>query len=122
MKSKHNRNLLGFAAILAALAASPAAYSAASNVNQAYEDFSGTHWSAPAVAAVAQNKTILSVNAAYEDFSGTHGQAQARRGMAGTTGGAGEKGEPSAKPATAPDLFRIDGDVMDGCSHYLRCN
>jgi hypothetical protein len=124
--------LTGFSLLMLPMAHAkgPAAY-------DAYEDLSGTHAntyiqrdegmrgregmageSGPAGKA---SKRSLGDYDAYEELSGTHAAkkmaqsgAQGRSGAEGTAGAAGRTTGPSP-------LFKIPGDVEDGCSKHLRC-
>ena len=131
MKSQLIRNVLGLSSVIAALAASPvvyAAFDAAYETNRAYEELSGTHAASPSPAASAPNKAsgfaerAFWLNAAYEELSGTHASGKNNQmGFAGRVGEASARGDAGSTTSTASQLFRIEGDVADGCSKYLRC-
>lgn len=107
----------------------------------AYEELSGTHPStkyetkdgargregAEGESGPAGKKMMLNMGRnvdaydAYEDLSGTH--ATKRTAASGAQGPSGSEGViGAAGRATGPSpLFKIPGDVADGCSRYLRC-
>jgi hypothetical protein len=105
----------------------------------AYEDLSGTHASTQydtkdgmrgregmagesGTAGVVSQRMVISGYDAYEDLSGTHAaKRMAQSGAQGPSGAEGAAG--AAGRATGPSpLFKIPGDVEDGCSRHLRCS
>lgn len=107
----------------------------------AYEDLSGTHANTQYATndgmrgregmegevGLSGNKTLSvmerNVNAydAFEELSGTHAtKSMAQSGAQGRSGSEGSAG--AAGNATGPSpLFKIPGDVENGCSKHLRC-
>jgi hypothetical protein len=119
----------------------PSAQAKGSDAYDAYEDLSGTHAATmydtkdgargregtEGEMGMAGKKSMgtmqrtMDAYDAYEDLSGTHATkrtpssgAQGPSGSMGVSGSAGRATDPSP-------LFRIPGDVADGCSKYLRC-
>jgi hypothetical protein len=140
MLNKHK--LTAFALLAgASLLVLPLAQANGSAGYDAYEDLSGTHANTKystkdgmrgregmegevgLSGKKAQSAIERNVNAydAYEELSGTHATkrmaqsgAQGRSGTEGSAGAAGRVTGPSP-------LFKIPGDVENGCSKYLRC-
>lgn len=95
----------------------------------AYEELSGTH-----ATTIPRNEKAEAVKIglgqpetydAYEQLSGTHAARSGDvMGAAGKSGRAGEEGSAGLKRSTSvrSDLHKIPGDVVDGCSRYLRCS
>jgi hypothetical protein len=116
-----------------AMAKGPAQY-------DAYEELSGTHPSTKyetkdgargregaegeSGPAGMTSKMQRNVNAydAYEELSGTHATKRiAQSGLLGRSGSEGAAGV-AGKAAGVSPLFKIPGDVENGCSKFLRCS
>jgi hypothetical protein len=120
----------------------PSAQAKGSDTYDAYEDLSSTHatttpydtkigargregtegemGSSGKKSMSTMQRNVDAYNA-YEDLSGTHMtrkiSAPGAQGPSGAEGLIGSSGK-----ATGPSpLFRIPGDVADGCSKYFRC-
>ncbi|MGB8339812.1 MAG: hypothetical protein WCE43_13250 [Burkholderiales bacterium] len=66
--------------------------------------------------------SLPNIDQAFEDLSGTHPAAATEKaGMKGSSGQAGESGK-AGKMAVEWTAFDINGDVQGGCSKYLRCS
>ncbi len=113
-------------------------------INEAYEDFSGTHVNTYKTAqeparmsegklgpsgkegesGMSGSKTMrYDVDQAFEDFSGTHASpiAMAAPGLQGRVGTSGERGA-AGRVLEIYSPFNLPGDKADGCSKYLRCS
>jgi hypothetical protein len=74
------------------------------------------------VGPAGAKKTLPDMNQAYEDLSGTHAAPAAEKaGVKGPRGSEGETGK-AGKTVGERSHFNFNGDVPDGCSRYLRCN
>ncbi len=109
----------------------------------AYDDLSGTHASKQydpnqsgaqgregmaGEAGPAGKKMLhamrdnMDVYDAYEELSGTHATKRTFvSGAQGRSGAEGAAGLAGSQSSDASPLFRIPGDVENGCSKYLRC-
>ncbi len=121
----------------------PSAYAKGPQADyDAYEELSGTHANSyiqssgmrgregmageagpsgkPMLRAVRDN---LDVYDAYEELSGTHASKKSfQSGAQGRLGAEGATGLAGSKSTEASPLFRIPGDVDNGCGKYLRCS
>jgi hypothetical protein len=96
----------------------------------AYEDLSGTHARTVSTTEKVEplkmgfGKQAMAYDA-FEELSGTHSNKRGDvTGVAGRSGPAGVEGSagPKRDSSMRSDLYKIPGDVADGCSKYLRCS
>jgi hypothetical protein len=121
----------------------PAAQAKGLDTYDAYEDLSGTHANTvydtkksgmlgregmegetgpSGKTSVRTMRDNMNVYDAYEELSGTHATKRTfQSGAQGRSGAEGSAGLAGSKSTEASPLFRIPGDVENGCSKYLRC-